>query len=507
MAELPGSAAVLFVAFESAQEDAARAELERHGQIASSRAATLAEVEGALAGVDLVLLGEAAGAPDEAELSALIARSESDAPLLAVRQFDPARDESAAPAVDADRLAHLWPAARRALQARDDRRRLRLADGGLRRLLEHAHDGIWVHRGGRVVWANARMAALLGFGAPEEMLGTSVLDHVFPDDRAKVLERMQAMRGGQSAVNLGLTEARALRRDGSEASFEVSALPIEFEGTPASLAIARDVSERKLLQARLLQSDRLAAVGKLASGVAHEINNPLSYVIANLGLIAAEIPSLESGLRALHDAADDPGKGRLAALSQRLDEIGASLADATEGAERVRLIVRDLRTFAHRDDGGRGGPTDLHRVVETALKMAASEIRRRARVVEELGPTPPVEAAEDKVAQVVLNLLLNAAEGLDEGAEDNEIHVATSTDERGRAVLTVKDSGERIPPERMAHVFDPFNPGRRGGAGLGLSISHAIVEQLGGDLTAASDASGVTFRVALPKAKSATLVA
>jgi signal transduction histidine kinase len=233
---------------------------------------------------------------------------------------------------------------------------------------------------------------------------------------------------------------------------------------------------------RTLQ-ERLASIGRLAAGVAHEINSPLAAVIANLALVAEDLPELVSS--------QDP---------QRVREAGEALADAREAAERVRVIVRDLKTFSRSDDE-KMGPVDVQRVVEATLSMVRNETRHRARVVKDFEPTPTVLANEARLGQIVLNLLLNAAQAIPEGnVEANEIRVVTRT-AGDRVVLEVRDTGTGIARDVIDRVFEPFFTTKPigVGTGLGLSISHGIVMSLGGRIEVHSEpGKGTTFRVLLP---------
>jgi PAS domain S-box-containing protein len=247
-------------------------------------------------------------------------------------------------------------------------------------------------------------------------------------------------------------------------------------------------ADRDRLTAQLAQADRLAAMGTLAAGVAHEINNPLAYVIAAHTFIG-------DALAALRERVDDP----------RLGDLLDALRDAHEGAERVRQIVRDLRTFSRVDDA-RTGPVELRPVLESSLSMARNELKHRARVTKDFRPTPAVVASEAKLGQVFLNLLINAAQAIPPGHPgENDIRLATWTDDAGRAVIEVTDTGPGVAPELRDRIFDPFFSTKRvgEGTGLGLSICRNIVTAAGGEISVhepATGRAGATFRVVLPPA-------
>jgi PAS domain S-box-containing protein len=246
-----------------------------------------------------------------------------------------------------------------------------------------------------------------------------------------------------------------------------------------ALVIQRDISHKKMTEAQLIIADRMASVGTLAAGVAHEINNPLSSVIANLELAMREVQEL---------AASMP--------TDLLDE----LRDAREAAERVRRIVRDLKIFSRSDEDKRG-PVDVERVLDSALRMAWNEIRHRARLVKKFEKVPPVEANEARLGQVFLNLIVNAAQAIEEGsAERNEIVVRLYTSERGRIVVSVRDSGSGMAPNLIGRLFTPFVTTKPAGVGtgLGLSICHRILSAIGGTITVESElGKGSEFTVTM----------
>jgi signal transduction histidine kinase len=264
-------------------------------------------------------------------------------------------------------------------------------------------------------------------------------------------------------------------------------------GIVGAIGIALDITERARLQkavrdreAHVVQADRLASLGTLAAGVAHEINNPLTYVFTNVSFALERL-----------------GKPSVVGDGAELEEVRAALAEAQEGAERVKQIVRDLRSYSRADDEAEK-TVDIPRVLEWSVNMTMNEIRHRARLVKQLGPVPGVRATETRLGQVFINLLVNAAQAIAEGhTADNELRIATSTDAEGRAVVRVSDTGPGIAPEALAHIFEPFftTKPRGVGLGLGLFVCHGIIKGLGGTLTVESaPGAGATFTVTLPPA-------
>jgi CheY-like chemotaxis protein/anti-sigma regulatory factor (Ser/Thr protein kinase) len=224
----------------------------------------------------------------------------------------------------------------------------------------------------------------------------------------------------------------------------------------------------------------MASVGTLAAGVAHEINNPLAYVISNLEFAVAEL----AGVAPHADVA----------------EVTEALGEAREGAHRVRQIVRDLKTFS-RADAERRGPVDVNAVLNSTVQMALNEIKHRAQLVRELSDVPPVEADESRLAQVFLNLLVNATQALPAGQTDRHRIWLRSRREGGRVIVEVQDTGPGLPEDVIHRVFDPFFTTKPvgEGTGLGLAICHGIVSSLGGEIHVENvPEGGALFRVTLP---------
>jgi two-component system cell cycle sensor histidine kinase/response regulator CckA len=356
---------------------------------------------------------------------------------------------------------------------------LRSTETNLRKLIEVAPEAIGILRDGHFVYVNSAYVEMLGYESAEQLMQVSLYDLVQAEDRATLRGREALHMKGE---RLPPVVYRGIRRDRSMLLIEVSAAAFEFEGQPAILSIGRDVTERKRMEAQLVQADRLAALGTLAAGVAHEVNNPLAYLLLNLEWLARQLPEL----------AKDPS---------RLPELSAMMEEARHGAERVGAIVRELRAFS-RADGETKRLVDLAAAANSAIKIAAHEIKHRARVTTTFEEAPSIWANESRIEQVLLNLLLNAAQAMPErGAETNEIRVSVRAGAGERAIVAVSDNGVGIPPETVRRIFDPFFTTKPVGVGtgLGLSICHSIVASLGGEITVQSTVGeGTTFRMELP---------
>lgn len=250
-----------------------------------------------------------------------------------------------------------------------------------------------------------------------------------------------------------------------------------------------DAREKRLL------ADRLAAVETLAAGLAHEINNPLTYTLINI----------ESVLRRMRVLAAAPPSTAVAdeALSS-LPSFVESLDQTLHGMRRVREVVRSLMTFS-RGGVGPSKPTDVQSLAESATQMALHEVVHRARLVRDLREVPPVMANEGALGHVFLSLIVNAAQAIPLGdARENEVRVGTRFEEDGHVIIEVSDTGAGIPHDVLPRIFDPFFTSKRSdnASGLGLSVAYGTVRRFGGDIQVSSTPGvGTTFRVLLPPVK------
>ena len=292
------------------------------------------------------------------------------------------------------------------------------------------------------------------------------------------------------------SERLALRRDGNTFPIQLALVPVQEPGgrCKGHYLFIHDLSERRRMENQLIFAGRMAAVGTLAAGVAHEINNPLAYIVANIDFARNQINTVTSRM-SRSAVAGGP--------AHVLDETAEALTEARQGAERVRNIVRDLRVFARGDDD-QSGPVAVRRVLDSSINIAWNEIRHRARLVKDFGEVPLIDGNESRLGQVFLNLLLNAAQAIPEGeAERNEIRVSTATDRAGRVIIEVRDTGAGIAPEILSRIFEPFFTTKPDGVGtgLGLWICRGILADLGGTIAVESRLGhGSAFRVTLPPA-------
>jgi signal transduction histidine kinase/ActR/RegA family two-component response regulator len=247
----------------------------------------------------------------------------------------------------------------------------------------------------------------------------------------------------------------------------------------------------RTVQDQLIVADRRTTLGTLSAGVAHEINNPLAYITANIQFSLQEMQRLVK-----EGFPEDAG-----AAPEDWEEVFNALSEANDGCSRVQHIVLSLKAFSCGDDDKRE-PTGLEPVLTTAMNMARNEIRHRARLVHDFQDVPPVDGNEVRLSQVFLNLLINAAHAIEPGqVEQNEIRVATRRGEDGRVRVSISDTGKGMSPEVLGRLFTPFfttKPVGKG-TGLGLSVCQGIIGSLGGTIEVQSQpGQGSTFTVVLP---------
>lgn len=268
------------------------------------------------------------------------------------------------------------------------------------------------------------------------------------------------------------------------------------------------------IQDQLIQTDKLAAIGQLAAGVAHEINNPIGYVHSNLGTLENYIGELFRALDALlADTADAARRAEVERIAQEFDlpflreDIPALLGESREGIKRVRKIVQDLKDFSHVDASKEWQWADLHQGLDSTLNIVRNEIKYKAEIVKEYGEMPQIECLPGQLNQVFMNLLVNAAHAIgDSGTEKKGRIVLRTGSGSGEVWVEIEDNGCGIPPENLPRIFNPFfttKPVGKG-TGLGLSLSYGIVQKHGGAIRVDSTVGeGTIFRVVLPERQSA----
>ena len=336
---------------------------------------------------------------------------------------------------------------------------LRRSESRFRSLVENAPDGVVILRGRRITFMNERAARLLGLGSAAHGIGQEITALLPPSDASRAGERIGTMlRIGTELPPSDYTKVV----DGVERIVEIKSIVIEYDGAPAVLAFARDVTEPRAMQRELVHAGRLAAVGTLAAAVAHEINNPLTYAQLSLQHVERELTQL--GLPAA-----------------RLDGLLEHVRNARHGSDRVATIVRDLRAFARADDAP-PGPVDVTAVVEQAVKIADNDLRHRARLVRRYADVPPVEGNASRLEQVFLNVLINALQALPDGDPGRDVITVEISSAGDEVSVAITDTGIGIPAAVRDRIFEPFFTTKPvgEGTGLGLSVCRGILEAMGG---------------------------
>jgi PAS domain S-box-containing protein len=350
----------------------------------------------------------------------------------------------------------------------------RQADQNFRAIIERSPLAVCVTQGDRVVYVNRAMLDYLGYEGEDGMKGPTLAalsdQIVDPVDRQRLRDAFRELFADLSLPDAG-RPARVVRiddcrlrssRDGALRFCDIHGIVVSHDGRPALVTYLHDQTERRAHAARIRLADRMSSLGTLAAGVAHEINNPLTYVIGNVELVAQQLA--ESAPRAA-------------------GELGGQLGAARMGLDRIRKTVWALKTFSRGDEEVLG-PVDVVAVLESCIDIAASQLRHRGTILRDYADVPRVTGNDARLAQVFLNLLLNAAQALDESRTAENRVVARVFADGGAVTVEIRDNGVGIAPQDLPRVFDPFFTTKPVGVGtgLGLFVCHGIVEAHGGEI-------------------------
>lgn len=418
-------------------------------------------------------------------------------------------------------------------QLKESKERLTLA-------LEGADLGLWDWHipDGRVAYSE-QWASMLGYRLSDLEPSVNTWEKlVHPDDLPEVKQVLQQhLDGGTPFYE---TEHRCLTNDGGwlwildrgrVVERDTDGKPLRMAGTHLDITDRKNAEERlrqlnealeekvqeevrknREKDAYLLQQDKMASIGQLAAGVAHEINNPIGFIISNMStlkdysiVIVEYIDSIENLIGTRPELLEEMNR-----LWQRLDiqfiksDLSPLLDESLEGADRVKQIVRDLKDFA-RIDEATVKDTDLNQCVRSTVNIVRNEIKYVANLELQLGDIPMVVCNPQQINQVITNLLVNAAQAID---GHGVITVTTAVDEKD-VILKISDTGHGIPSDLLGRIFDPFFTTKPvgQGTGLGLTISYDIVKKNGGDITVQSEpGKGTVFTVTLPTGASTVTV-
>ncbi len=394
--------------------------------------------------------------------------------------------------------------------------------------LDQTHDCVFMFAPEtlKFIYANRGAAAQVGYSI-EELLQLTPLDiktEFTQESFRQLLEPM--LSGRQAAVTFETTHRH---KDGHAIPVEVALQYIHHDGAEARfIAIVRDVTERKRAEgelskrykelkvlndklqevhSQLLQSEKMASIGQLAAGVAHEINNPIGYVYSNLGTLEKYVQDLFSMVASYEQAegaiADEVMRNRLKAVRKKLDidfikeDLRALMEESVDGITRVKKIVQNLKDFSHVDAADEWHFSDVHKGIDSTLNIVNNEIKYKASVIKEYGALPEVECLSSQLNQVFMNLLVNAVHAIEERGT-----ITIRTGHQGEDVwVEIADTGKGIPPENLPKIFDPFFTTKPigKGTGLGLSLSYGIIQKHHGRIDVQSEVGiGTRFKVWLP---------
>jgi len=368
---------------------------------------------------------------------------------------------------------------------------LRESEARFRSVVESAPDAIFIQIAGCFAYMNQRTIELFGVSEDRELLGRRVIDHIHPDYRSQVAERIRLLNEFHQPVPA--LEERILRKEGSEVYVEASAVPFEFAGEHGALVFLRDISRRKRgekerseLEQQLFQSQKIESIGRLAGGVAHDLNNLLTPILGYSEMLSKSFPEQDKRRRHIDVV-------HHAALKSR-DLVRQLLAFSSRQTLEFRMI-------------------DLNEVIREFEQLLRRTIRADIDILYHLQEGALVmQGDSSQLEQIIMNLAVNAEDAMPSGGSlvmetcSMVIEKGKETYHEGLAagayvVLTVRDTGTGIEHETLSHIFEPFftTKPKGKGTGLGLSTVYGIVRQHGGIITAASEpGSGTFFRISFP---------
>jgi PAS domain S-box-containing protein len=406
-----------------------------------------------------------------------------------------------------------------------------------RTLIDIVPDRIYAKdRQNRFILANCAQARFMGVGTPQDLIGKSDADFYSPDKAAEFVEvERQVLQAGESLI--AIEQFSPNQHTGALEWTQATKVPLhDNQGQVIGLVgLAHDITERKRYEAeirqrnaeldalnqklsqaqqQLVQSEKLAAIGQLAAGVAHEINNPIGFINSNFNTLDTYIKQFHGLLAAFVDAqrfiTEPLVVARLNSLRKDtdldflLEDSQSLMTETREGLTRVKKIVLDLKNFSRVDAVAELGEADLHLCFDSTLNILANELKYKADVVKLYAEIPPVECIASQINQVIMNLLVNAADAI--GSQRGTITVQTGVDESTKnqaqqVWFEVGDTGCGIAKDVLQRIFEPFYTTKPigKGTGLGLSLSYGIVQAHNGRIDVSSELGvGTRFRVTLP---------
>ncbi len=473
----------------------------------------------------------------------LIMLTSMDDPEDRMRGFEAGVDDYIAKPVDPDELRlrlNVGVRMIRMQQELEDRMAaLRASEANYRSIIENIVDVFYrTDADGQLVLVSPSATALLGYESLDQMLQLNVKD-LFVDeaDRHSMIKELLAKGsvvswparikrvdgsvihvelsgrlvrdadgnpGGHEGVLRDVTDRKQLEGSLIEEAKALEKVQAELEAT--NLDLIESYAELKSTQSQFLQREKMASIGQLAAGVAHEINNPIGFITSNLGSLSKYVEKLNSFVQAqgqaIEDGAAEEVRNQIRELKRSLkvdfivDDIQDLIEESLEGAGRVKRIVQDLKSFS-RVDEAEFKHADINECIESTLNIVWNELKYKATVNKDLGDLPAIKCYPQQLNQVFMNLLVNASHAID---EQGVIDIRSWTED-GSIFVTISDNGCGISEENLTKLFEPFFTTKEvgKGTGLGLSITYDIVKKHDGEVTVQSKlGEGTTFKVRLP---------
>jgi PAS domain S-box-containing protein len=382
---------------------------------------------------------------------------------------------------------------------------------------------------GEFFWSD-QAEKMLGFS--EEKTKKTIDDYiecVYPEDRQEVMKAIDNCLHGEKGYDI---EHRVIWPDNSIRWLQACGGVIynDADQVQRMVGVLRDITDKKEADAiledtmnklrtmnermhdaqeQLLRSEKMASIGQLAAGVAHEINNPIGYISSNVGTLKKYVDDLFDLIEAYESTIrPDSEKSIVSYINKVKQEIDIDylqqdlrdlIAESEEGIVRVKRIVQDLKDFSHVEEV-EWEEADLHQGIDSTLNIVRNEIKYKAEIVKEYGEIPDVECIISQLNQVFMNLLVNASQAISEGS--NGVICIRTYVEDGGVAIEIEDSGSGMPKEMLNKIFDPFFTTKPigKGTGLGLSLSYAIINKHGGKISVTSEeGKGSLFKLWLPE--------
>jgi PAS domain S-box-containing protein len=390
---------------------------------------------------------------------------------------------------------------------------LRDSEERYRRLVENNIMGIILIQDQQIVFANTFISNISGMPL-DRIIGSPFSKFLHNDDREHVVDKhLQRINGGPSDKTYPL---RIVDVRGEVHWLEVSAMLMTYENKPAVLVFCRDITQQCKLELQLFQSEKMASIGQLAAGVAHEINNPVGFVNSNLHsleeyqqdvaqLIARYREAIGISKAPLRNSGNASLIEKIKAIEQFEADIDLDyilkdwcqlIQESMEGTERIKNIVHDLKGYAH-PGNDRRQMADINKCIESTLNIVWNELKYKVNIIKEFGELPQLECFPQQLNQVFMNLLVNAGQSI---SDQGKIKIQTLA-KNNHVEIVFSDTGRGMPREHLTKVFDPFfttkDIGK--GTGLGLHVSYNIIKKHNGTMEVSSTVGkGTTFTIQLP---------